>query len=220
MADDGVVARALRAPRWLRNVSLAGLFVGILLILTMATNAVSVARLIKTMTDFLAFSQHPALRVAEQTAKSDFSDRLTRMAWRRLYWARIFGQRIVDEAPLNEINDAWVRSIEATADWNAEVMIFIVGLQQHYTLKKSRYFEFTILPAFERLDTALRAIRLSDAMRKTRSSQPMTDADRAAVKKLFGDVLDRHQNLNLLLYEFARCFKPDNPEVNVCQDQN
>src|SRR5262249_47910923 len=113
--------------------------------------------------------QSPALRLAEKSSRSEFSERLARLAWRRLYWGRLAAQRISDEAPL--IDAAWTSYINTSADWNSEVMIFIVGLGKYYGEKQREHFEFTILNAFNDFDNALRSLRRSHLMLKIRAAQ-------------------------------------------------
>ena len=118
MAPDA----APRLVRWVSRARRAAIVVVGAVLITAIVKFVALAELVKKVTDYLEFTQSPALRLAENTAKSDFSDRLTRMAWRRLYLARLFAQRVVDEAPLGEIDSAWSTYINASADWNAELI--------------------------------------------------------------------------------------------------
>jgi hypothetical protein len=206
-----------RLVRWVSRARRAAIVVVGAVLITAIVKFVALAELVKKVTDYLEFTQSPALRLAENTAKSEFSDRLTRMAWRRLYLARLFSQRVIDEAPLGEIDSAWSTYINASADWNAELMILIVGLERYYGAAKSDYFEGTIQIAFAALDDALRALRRSDAMRKLRSAQALEEAERQSARELFDAFLARHSELNAVLYNFARCFEKGNRWRNVCE---
>jgi hypothetical protein len=46
----------------------------------------------ETVLERLDFIKSPSLRLAENTARSNFSDGLTRLAWRRMYWGRLAAQ--------------------------------------------------------------------------------------------------------------------------------
>jgi hypothetical protein len=131
----------------------------------------------------LDFIKSPTLRLAENTARSNFSERLTRMAWRRLYWGRLAAQRIKDEAPLTDIDAAWTAYINSAADWNSEVMIFIVGLRRYYGVDRADYFERTTLNQINDFDDALRKLRLSGAMRSLRASASPSEEQRAELEK-------------------------------------
>jgi hypothetical protein len=171
----------------------------------------------QTMLERLQIIKSPVLRLAEKTARSDFSERLTRLAWRRLYWGRLAAQRVVDEAPIGDIDAGWSAYINAAADWNAEVMILIVGLQKHYGLERRRYFEDTILNQFDAFDDALRKVRLSAAMRKLRAAQAPDDVERDQLRVLSTHVKSRYDELNTILYDFALCFQPGKAEQERCQ---
>lgn len=73
-----------------------------------------------------------ALVLAEDSAKSDFSRRLTRNAWRRLFWARQYVERNRLGLPLPDQDIAWQKYYDATEDWNSELMIYIQALQAYY----------------------------------------------------------------------------------------
>jgi hypothetical protein len=162
----------------------------------------------ETALERLEFIKSPSLRLAENTARSNFSDGLTRLAWRRMYWARLAAQRVVDEAPLGEIDAAWSTYINASADWNAEVMIFIVGLEKYYGSQRRYDFEDKILGSFTELDDALRSVRRSRIMNKLRAPQVPDEADRSEIEKLFANVKAKHTDLNIAMYEFAHIAMP------------
>ena len=155
----------------------------------------------------LGFLKSPAFRLAEYTARSDFTEKLTRMAWRRMYWGRLAARRVLDEAPLADIDTAWSAYINASADWNAEVMIFIVGLERYYDAERRGYFEGKLLPLLVEFDEALGRVRRSQTMRKLRSSQIADAADQAEIKRLHGEVASLYDALNLAMYDFARIEK-------------
>jgi hypothetical protein len=57
-----------------------------------------------------------AFVLAENTAKSGFSDQLAQRAWRRLFWADNFRARVINAAPIIDIDASWKAYIDADAD--------------------------------------------------------------------------------------------------------
>jgi len=171
----------------------------------------------QTVLERVHIIKSPVLRLAENSARSDFSERLARLAWRRLYWGRLAAQRVVDEAPIGDVDAGWSAYINAAADWNAEVMILIVGLQKHYGHERRRYFEDTILNQFDAFDDALRKMRLSGLMRKLRASQTPDELERDQARVLFARFRSRYDDLNAVLYDFALCFEPGKGEQELCK---
>ncbi len=155
-----------------------------------------------TLQNFGLLKSQP-FRLAEYTNRSNFTDNLTRMAWRRMHWGRLAAKRIQDEAPLGDIDSAWSAYINATADWNAEVMIFIIGLEKYYDLARRLYFEDSVLPLFAGFDEALGNVRRSQVMRKLRASQTPNEADRAEFDRLYMGVTSGYDALNIAMYDFA-----------------
>jgi hypothetical protein len=79
-----------------------------------------------------------ALLLADQTAKSDFSRQLTRIAWRRMFWARQFVARKNLDMPAADQDSAWSKYYEATADWNENLMVFYQALETYYPHSNKR----------------------------------------------------------------------------------
>jgi hypothetical protein len=157
----------------------------------------------ETMLERLQFIKSPTFRLAENTAKSNFTAGLTRMAWRRMYWGRLAARRVADEALLADIDAAWTAYINASADWNAELMIFIVGLDKYYGRKRRAYFEETILNLFHDFDGILGDVRRSRMMRKLRTSQAPDETERAEMAVLLERLRSKYGELNLAMYQFA-----------------
>jgi hypothetical protein len=170
----------------------------------------------ETLLERLNIIKSPTLRLAENTTRSNFSERLTRMAWRRLYWGRLAAQRIVDEAPANDIDTAWNAYINSSADWNSEVMILIVGVERHYGAERRKYFENTMLQRINAFDDALRKLRLSPAMRKLRAMSAPDEPQRAEVQELFSEFKQKYDVLNVSLYNFAMCFEAGKDKSTYC----
>jgi hypothetical protein len=122
------------------------------------------------------FQTPEAFVLAENTAKSAFSDQLAQRAWRRMFWAKNFRARVLTLAPASDIDLSWKNYIDADADWNANLMISIVGLQNYYGKKRSEDLEYDIQNLFSHLDEKLAELRRSDVLRGLRNGvQPGAD---------------------------------------------
>jgi hypothetical protein len=93
--------------------------------------------------------------LADNTAKSTFSDQLAQRAWRRLFWADNFRVRVVNRAPISDIDASWKAYIDTDADWNANIMISIVGLERYYGANRSAQLEGKVQELFQQLDDEL-----------------------------------------------------------------
>ena len=60
-----------------------------------------------------------AFVLAENTAKSNFSDQLARRAWLRLFWADNFRARVISRAPMSDIDSSW----------NAYIDLMLTGMR-------------------------------------------------------------------------------------------
>ena len=97
-------------------------------LLSVVVAGADAAKKVRESLEAFGFAKSGELQLAEDTAKSNFSDNLTRAAWFRLYWADIYAARVQASAKAHDIDAAWTNYIEATAKWNAELMVNIVGL--------------------------------------------------------------------------------------------
>lgn len=197
-----------RMVRWLAGLRRTAMFVAAVFLITAALRINEFIDATASLLERLNVIQSPTLRLAENTARSAFSERLARLAWRRLYWGRLAAQRVVDEAPLADVDSAWAAYINAAADWNSEVMILIVGLQRHYGEGRRHFFEGEILQRFSAFDDALREVRRSAVMRKLRAAQSVSEPERADIRSIFEAFKSRYEDLNIVLYDFALCFEP------------
>jgi len=205
----------VRSRRWF-GIRRTALFVAAVFVVSAFVRINDFIDFSETVLEHLDLIRSPTLRLAENTARSNFSERLTRLAWRRLYWGRLAAQRVIDEAPISDIDAGWSAYINASADWNAEVMILIVGLDRYYS-KRREVFETTILNSFNAFDDALRRLRRSEIMRKLRGQQVPEQAERAEAVALFDNFRARYNDLNVELYDFALCFEPSKTTKERCE---
>ena len=154
--------------------------------------------------------------LAENTARSNFSDQLARRAWLRLFWADNFRARVENQAPLADIDAAWAAYISADADWNANIMISIVGLEQYYGDSRSNRLEGRIQNLFGTLDNQLAALRRSEIVKKLREGNLPTDSDVNNASLLAQQSKDTSDALRSELYILVRCFSPEKRGENLC----
>jgi hypothetical protein len=146
--------------------------------------------------------------LAESSAKSVFSGQLSQRAWRRLFWAANFRARVINAAPIEDIDSSWKSYVDADADWNANIMISIVGLDRYYGRKRADQLEETIQNLFVQLDDALARLRNSQMVRSIRAGRTPTDQEKAEAEGLAAQARDFAQRLNVELYVLVRCIAP------------
>jgi hypothetical protein len=142
-----------------------------------------------------------AFELADRSAKSTFSDQLSQRAWRRLFWATNFNLRVQNVAPLADI-DSYV---DADADWNANIMIAILGLERFYDVKRSDVLEREIQSLFSKLDDELAQLRNSDVVKALRDGRKPTDKELDATKEISKRAKSAQDEVNYALYELVRC---------------
>ncbi len=151
------------------------------------------------------FFRPDALVLAENNDRSRFSDSLIRLAWRRLFAADIYARRVADSAPWPLIDEAWRDYVSLLKDWNADLMINIVGLEKFYDRAKSETFETEIQNAFRAVDESVRSVYVSAYIRH-RQRAPADDPsnlDRGRIQEVF----DKTGEARFALYVFVRCFE-------------
>jgi hypothetical protein len=204
-------------PRWLQRLKKGSAYAVAVAVGAALVWAGSVFEGIGKVSD--RFKTPDAFVLAENTAKSAFSDQLAQRAWRRLFWAQLFLRRVNGRAAISDIDGAWKSYIDADADWNANIMISIVGLQNYYGKKRSKELEHDIEKLFSKLDDHLGTIRLSDMMSDLRKGSDLkpeqieTFNNEAIRAKLDIDVLQSK------LYSLVRCVsdKDHDDEHNICE---
>ena len=107
-------------------------------------SVVSVSEVVKHASELLiaaGLKQQKRLELARGTVKAGFPRRLVELAWRRLFWTRNFVRRMELSRPSTELDYSWNKYLDSVADWSAEMMININGLEQYYggTEKPSQF---------------------------------------------------------------------------------
>lgn len=173
-------------------------------ILFIGVAVVALATFTDAVNKILVFAKlrNDALTLAQDSARDEFSRQLTRSAWKRLFWSRVYLTRTKLGASLQEREEAWGKLLEAAEDWNVNAMIDIDGLAYYYSSQKSQQFEVSIQPQFDTITTSIRTIRYA-AIQKGESPSE------AEIKRI-NDLID---SLNVELYVFVRGFRaPTDPD--------
>jgi hypothetical protein len=166
------------------------------------------------------FKEPDAFVLAEQSAKSNFSEQLAERAWRRMFWANNFRLRVANAAPLDDIDASWRAYIDADAEWNANLMIAIVGLERHYGPKRSGHLEWVIQDLFSKLDDDLARLRNSELISALRQGRKPNNKEIEAAKMLAERVRIALEKVNVELYELVRCISPArsaSKKQNLCR---
>jgi multidrug efflux pump subunit AcrA (membrane-fusion protein) len=117
----------------------------------------------------------------------------------RLYWADVYAARVKNKGTKEDVELAWRNYVDSSAQWNANLMVNIVGLERFYSAQKSLYFETEIQIAMAQLDAALSAVR------RRQSVETETEAGQLA-----GQISTLTSEIRTKLYGFVRCFGPPN----------
>jgi hypothetical protein len=168
------------------------------------------------------FKEPEAFTLADRSAKSTFSDQLSQRAWRRLFWATNFRARVENVAPLADIDESWRAYINADAEWNANIMIAIVGIERFYDAKRAESFEDTVQALFGALDEELAALRNSEVVKALRQGRQPDDQEKESARNLSQRVKAAAERVNFELYALVRCIAAPNDKThrageNLCR---
>jgi hypothetical protein len=101
-----------------------------------------------------------ALQLARDDERARFSRDLTRAAWHRLFSMRRYVSMLEAGYPALDQDRAWERYAAIFEEWNRDLMVNILSLEQHYHgYGKREEFENVILPAFTSLHKCLEGLR-------------------------------------------------------------
>lgn len=98
--------------------------------------------------------------VTENTERGRFSSALLENAWNRMFWMRVYTERVRVGAPKEEQLRAWQKYIDATEKWSSNIMNYLLGLEQYYPGSDKRSFlEDTIQPKLIEIGQMIRALK-------------------------------------------------------------
>jgi len=101
-----------------------------------------------------------ALDVSEGSEKENFSREIIRSIWEQLYWSRKVLDLETQRPPVDpaERDRAWTRYQSIVDQWNRDLMVNILSLQQYYGSARRTIFEREIQPKFREIDACLAVI--------------------------------------------------------------
>jgi hypothetical protein len=154
---ESKVQRVLRFFKHNSVIALMSVLVGIV---------IGTGELAKAFHDIVAvFHPEPTpLVLARDNAKSEFSRRLTQDAWDRLFWIRSYLGRVERHATLSDLEYAWNKYIDASEQWNKDLMMNYQALEEYYPNSgKGAAFLWDIQPRFIELNTRLADLHYKDS---------------------------------------------------------
>jgi hypothetical protein len=208
----------VRDPVWFKNIRRGGSYAVAIAIGAVLTQLGNIADGVGKVFD--RFGTPQAFVVAENSAKSAFSDQLAQRAWRRIFWADNFQARVVAHALISDIDLAWKNYIDADADWNTNVMISIVGLEHYYNAGRRGELETYVLPLFLELDKELGTLRRSEALRALRKETEPTSDQQKEIEGIAKGVEATSDGLKYRLYILVTCFAKGDKQKNFCGDND
>jgi hypothetical protein len=174
-----------RIEKWFRNEPIFSvvIFIGVLI--------GGVGGFLKNSSDILiatGLKQEKTLELVNDTAKAEFSRKLIELAWRRLFWTRNFVRRVELERPPSELDYSWNKYLDTVADWSADIMVNINGVEKYYP-KTEKPSQFGAIQS--------KFLALEDPLVKLRTSAP------GEAIKTVGSIKVQVDELNNQLYFFA-----------------
>ena len=107
---------------------------------------------------------------------------------------------------MSDIDSSWKAYNDSDADWNANLMNSIVGLERYYGAKRSAQTEGKIQMLFLQLDDEFAAFRCSDIVKELRAGkEPEATQQTDGVALAYGSAKTTETMRNQL-YALARCF--------------
>jgi hypothetical protein len=145
--------RLERSPWGLTIAALGGILTGL------AASTAAIDNLL-TFTGLKHSEQQNALMVARDDERARFSRDLTRAVWHRWFAMNRYVSTVEAGYSAPDQDGAWDRYATVFEEWNRDLMVNILSLEQHYQgTPKRDEFENRIQPAFGRLHACLEGLR-------------------------------------------------------------
>src|SRR5919197_4333395 len=135
-------------PDWFRRIQRSPWAITILAVGAVLTGLAAWTQAIDTLLIFTGIKPN-ALQLTRDDERARFSRDLTRAAWYRLSAMRRYVSTVEAGYPAVDQDRAWERYAAIFEEWNRDLMVNILSLEQHYQgYGKREEFERVILPSF------------------------------------------------------------------------
>ena len=191
-------------PVWLRSLKSSWPFIVITLLVAFFAGLETVAKGLERTLVLLHLKEETALELAHDTARSQFSDALTRLQWRRFYWTQRYVSALAFELPGHDQAEIWKSYLTTVEEWTTNSMVNILGLESYYGPTKRNDFELGIMRQFAELHDCLLRLKYPEHYRQRLDRSCKTTTTRlAAYEPTIGEIQNAIDALNLQLYCFA-----------------
>jgi hypothetical protein len=182
-------------PPWLEKVRQYSVVVAISLAVSVIVAGSEAVTKFHDALQVFGFVRSEALDLANSTAKSNFSDRLVRVAYTRLYWAEVYATRIQNKISKEDVDVAWRSYVDSSAQWHADLIVNVVGLRNFYNAEKSRFFENDINSQMLHLDSVMSNLRRNQG-------------GEAQAEEFVGQIFGTTTGLRVIVGMFVMCNGP------------
>ena len=87
--------------------------------------------------------------IDQATNRGKFSSELIENAWNRMFWMRVYTERIRMDTSIEEQTQAWQKYIDASEKWSSNIMNYYLGLEDYYpNTDKRKILEYRLQPKF------------------------------------------------------------------------
>ena len=103
------------------------------------------------------------LRLTEESARGEFSRRLTELAYRRIFWANNYVGRIKRKAQAVDIDIAWNNYMNTVGDWSVTLVGNRLQLSEFYGSEKENEFNTVVDDGLKSIHASLITLRYPDS---------------------------------------------------------
>lgn len=101
-----------------------------------------------------------SFNINESSERGQFSAQLVENAWNRMFWIRVYSERVRLKAPQDEQIEAWKKYIDASEIWSSRIMNYYMGLDLYYANSgKREILEAQIQPKFIDIGIKMRELK-------------------------------------------------------------
>lgn len=115
--------------------------------------------------------------------RGSFSAGLLENAWNRMFWMRVYSERVKLKASDSDKNLAWDKYITSSETWSSGIMNYYLGLEEYYPDSNKRaVLQETIQPKFLNIARKLAFLKYNE--------QHVSDSTRTALVKEIQTLVD------------------------------